>query len=59
MKKHTYSKTPTSIRFDESSLKLSEKYLKSINHDMNFSDLIRTSLNSFLRKKMMIENSEW
>ena len=59
MKKHTYSKTPTSIRFDESSLELAGKYLKSTNYDMNFSTLIRTSLNSFLRRKMLVEQDEW
>ena len=59
MKKHTYSKTPTSIRFDELSLELAEKYLKTTNHNMNFSTLIRTSLNSFLRKKMISEIDEW
>ena len=50
-----YSKTPHSIRFDDSILDLSEQYLikqRMHNRDMSFSALVRIALTKYVKEKM-------
>ncbi len=53
-----YSKTPHSIRFDDSILDLSEQYLikqRMHNRDMSFSALVRIALTKYVKEKMANE----
>ena len=45
-----YSKIPKNIRFDLDLLELAEQYQRQ--KGINFSDLVRLSLGSFLKRKM-------
>ncbi len=51
-----YSKIPKNIRFDEDLLELAEQYQRK--KGINFSDLVRLSLGSFLKRKLY-DVDEW
>jgi antitoxin component of RelBE/YafQ-DinJ toxin-antitoxin module len=45
-----YSKIPKNIRFDQDLLELAEQYQRQ--KGINFSDLVRLSLGTFLKRKL-------
>ena len=51
-----YSKIPKNIRFDQDLLELAEQYQRQ--KGINFSDLVRLSLGTFLRRKLY-DVDEW